>query len=149
MDDYRTWSVSAGPFQVDAGSTLGFQAALVIGRGFDEMLANAVQAQLTFDGAYLDCDEDPTTGVDGRGNKALSAALPGPVLHRSLRQARARRVANAIRSRTAAASWSRDTCVYVNAGLRGGAAHRQPNVARDGRECLIHWLTGTAAPRRP
>jgi hypothetical protein len=38
----------------------------VLGRFFNGMVDNAVQAQLTYDGAFLDCDEDPLTGVDGR-----------------------------------------------------------------------------------
>ena len=40
------------------GDTLGFQAALVIGQFFEGMVENAVQAQLTYDGVYLDCDAD-------------------------------------------------------------------------------------------
>src|SRR5262249_32049941 len=74
-DDYRM-VVSAGRNPLDPndhtfatiepGDTLGFQAALVIGHGFDGMVDNAIQAQLTFDGAWLDCDGDPRTGVDGR-----------------------------------------------------------------------------------
>lgn len=65
-NDYR-FLVSAGPFgSMSATDTLSVIAALVIGHGFDGMLQAAAQAQLAFDGDWVDADHDPTTGVDGR-----------------------------------------------------------------------------------
>src|SRR5262245_5037278 len=88
-DDYRIL-VSAGPFgrtqvvttfrTVDPGDTLSFQAALVLGRGYDGMMENAVQAQLTYDGVYLDCDGDPLTGTDGRETPVCGPELGGQQL---------------------------------------------------------------------
>ena len=67
--DFR-FLVSAGPFQrLDADRTLRFQAAMVMGNGFEGMLANATEASLTWYGNYLNLDSDPETGVNGRDSK--------------------------------------------------------------------------------
>ena len=64
-NDYRI-VMSAGPFgSIGPGDTLAFQAALVIGRGLEDLKENAAQAQILIGGAWADCDHDPTTGVDG------------------------------------------------------------------------------------
>ena len=76
-DDYRML-VSAGPFElVEPGDTLTFQAALVLGPFFDGMIDNAVQAQLTFDGVYVDFDANPNTGVEGRETPVCAPELAG------------------------------------------------------------------------
>jgi hypothetical protein len=41
------------------------------------MIENAKQAQLTYDGVYLDCDEDPTTGKLSRETPVCGPALLG------------------------------------------------------------------------
>jgi hypothetical protein len=72
--DYRML-VSAGPFnELLPGSTLVFQVAFVIGNGLRGMETNAAAAQLTFNGAWFDLDQDMFTGVAGR-----ETPIPGPV----------------------------------------------------------------------
>jgi len=71
--DYRML-VSAGPFsELFPDSTLIFQVAFVIGEGLEGALANAANAQLTYDGAWFNLDGNPLTGIDGR-----ETAIPGP-----------------------------------------------------------------------
>ena len=129
---------------LEPGDTLGFQAALVIGRFFEGMLENAVQAQLTYDGAYLDCDQNPLTGVAGtrdppcvrtriragylRYNDCDSICDCNPCESGLWR----------VRFRHRVASTSTPT-----------ASERQApafETGIDGKECLIHWLIGTAPP---
>ena len=63
--DYR-YVISAGPFRSLAPDTsLTFQTAFVIGNGRDGMIANAVQAQVIYDGAWRDADENDLTGSRG------------------------------------------------------------------------------------
>jgi len=143
-DDYRML-VSAGPFaEVGPGETLGFQAALVIGRFFDGMIENAKQAQLTYDGVYLDCDEDPSTGMLGRETPVCGPALLG---HPPFR-------INPCDSLCDFAPPSDERC-YVTVPAEGCEwingdceLERQTNLPTgvDGRECLIHWLVSTAPP---
>jgi hypothetical protein len=144
-DDYRM-CVSAGPFAtMEEGDTLGFQAALVIGRLFEGLLENGVQAQLTYDGAYLDCDEDPLTGLNGREtalcpprfqgtfcvNVCDSTCLIGSACDASREDVCVVRVT--------------DACKYVNADCEE-EKKTGIDTGVEGKECLIHWLIGTAPP---
>ncbi len=64
--DYRIL-VSAGPFaEIDPGESLSVRFGIVVGRGFDGMIDNAVMLQVMHDGAWFDRDADATTGVLGR-----------------------------------------------------------------------------------
>jgi hypothetical protein len=151
-DDYRIL-VSAGSFGrrqegaefklVDPGDTLSFQAALVIGRGFEGMLDNAVQAQLTFDGVYLDCDGDPSTGLDGRETPVCGPEFTGQTLR-----------IDPCDSTCDFAPPSDDKC-YVNVPpegcvyINGDCPLEEQTGIRtgiEGKECLIHWLVSTAPP---
>ena len=142
-DDYRM-VVSAGPFaQVDPGDTLGFQAALVIGHFFDGMVENAVQAQLTYDGVYLDCDEDPSTGLDNRETRVCGPAQAGQNLR-----------INPCDSLCDFAPPSDPEC-FVNVPAEGCEwinadclIEQQTGFPTGelGKECLIHWLVSTAPP---
>jgi len=142
-DDYRM-VVSAGPFPfVDRGDTIGFQAALVVGHGFEGMRENAVQAQLTFDGVWLDCDKNQTTGVFGRETAVCGPELAGQVLR-----------INECDSLCDFAPPSDPGC-FVNVPMDGCewvnddcALERWTEFPTgvDGQECLIHWLVSTAPP---
>jgi hypothetical protein len=76
-DDYR-YIIAAGPFaQLNPGESLTFQTAYVIGQrgsitpagiledrgAFD---VNAVSAQRVFNGKFVDADDNPDTGVNGK-----------------------------------------------------------------------------------
>ncbi len=140
-DDYRM-VVSAGPFEtVDAGDTLEFQAAIVVGRFFEGMLANAIQAQLTYDGAYLDCDDNPQTGQLGR-----ETPVCGPLAVGFQRYDACDSTCdfNPMEEQCGA-NVPIDGCIYINADCE---LEEQTGFETgvDGKECLIHWLIGTAPP---
>lgn len=148
-NDYRML-VSAGPnprdptdtiFRlIEPGDTLKFQAALVLGNGFDGMLANAAQAQLTYDGAYLDCDQNITTGVQGRE----TAICPPEFLGQRFCFDPCSPNCNCAVFPDSCETVSL-TCIYVNADCALEAETGEVTGV-DGKECLIHWLIGTAPP---
>jgi hypothetical protein len=168
-DDYRM-VVSSGPFgrrlgntefkTVEPGDSLRFQSALVIGLGFGGMLANAVQAQLTYDGVWLDCDDDPLTGVSDRESPVCGSAfggVPFPV-GATWPDGELPTAANvewcAAYSECAGqppsnpACWvtpRADECGWINADCR---LEEQTGFRTgiDGKECNIHWLVSTAPP---
>lgn len=59
--DYRMM-LSAGPFMVEAGDSLNFQVAFVVGLDREGLLVNAAQAKLTYDGNWFNLDSDISTG---------------------------------------------------------------------------------------
>lgn len=78
-DDYR-FTVAAGPFaQMNPADELNFQVAFVIGEGLQGMINNAIGAQRIFNGQYVDGDQNPTTGVDGK-EKCLHIVNPGDII---------------------------------------------------------------------
>jgi hypothetical protein len=65
-DDFR-YLFAAGPFaSLNPGEALRFQTAYVIGEGQTGFRANAVSAQRVYNGFFLDLDNNPETGVDGK-----------------------------------------------------------------------------------
>ena len=165
--DYRI-VVSAGPFGraqaelrvVDPGDTLAFQAALVIGPGFEGMLENAVQAQLTYDGAWLDCDQDPSTGVGRRETPVCGPELAGRLFPIAGDWPRAEfptpanvqwcpgfeDCAGAPPSDPHCwVSVRNDGCEWINADCKLEEQTGFP-TGIEGRECNIRWLVSTAPP---
>jgi hypothetical protein len=143
MGDYRM-VVSAGPFNLGEGDSLNFQAGLVIGRGFEGLIDNAVQAQLTYDGAWLDCDQDPSTGVEGRETPLCPPAFQGlfcinPCAERCQPEGSCNPLLPNCGVRVV------DACEYVNADCIEEIASGE-STGVEGKECLVHWLTGTAPP---
>jgi hypothetical protein len=66
VEDYR-YVISAGPFRsLPADTFLTFQTAFVIGEGRGGLIDNAVQAQLIYDGAWRNADENDQTGAGGK-----------------------------------------------------------------------------------
>ena len=74
LDDYSVL-ISAGPFlDVRPGDTVRFRCALVVGRGFDGLLANAVQAQQVYEGFEYDCDGNFESGDSGNESSVCAPA---------------------------------------------------------------------------
>jgi hypothetical protein len=165
--DYRL-VVSSGPFGqsvggfriVDPGDTLGFQAALVIGPGFEGMLENAVQAQLTYDGVWLDCDHDPTTGIQRRETPVCGPELAGQAFPIAGDWPRDRppspgnvawcrgfeECAGApVSDRNCWVTVRTDGCEWINADCQMEDQTGFPTGV-EGNECLIHWLVSSAPP---
>jgi hypothetical protein len=64
--DYRMY-FGIGPFRkLEVGEELEFQIALVVGDGRDELVENARAAQRVFAGEWLDLDENPLSGINGK-----------------------------------------------------------------------------------
>ncbi len=64
--DYR-YVAAVGPFlQLDPGESMRFQIAYVVGDGQAGFRAGAARAKQVFDGRYVDADQDPSTGVQGK-----------------------------------------------------------------------------------
>jgi len=76
QNDFR-FLVSAGPYtSLTPHQTIRFNAALVVGDGFDGMLQVCAEAAQTFAGSFFDVDNDPLTGVAGRETKLCVEDLP-------------------------------------------------------------------------
>jgi hypothetical protein len=74
--DYRHL-IAAGPFaQLDPGESLSLRIAYVIGDGQSGFRASAVSAQRVFDGRYMDADQNPNTGINGK-ERCLQILEPG------------------------------------------------------------------------
>lgn len=86
-NDYRTL-MSSGPFvSLEPGASMSYQVALVVGDGFEGMVANAIGAVEVFRGVDYDRDEDPSNGAEFtvhwiNPNNAPVAAHAGHVLAR-------------------------------------------------------------------
>lgn len=159
-NDYRM-VVSVGPFSVlEAAETLSVQAALVLGQGFEGMISNAVQAQLTYDGIYLDRDEDPTTGVQGRetavcpfeGNPCSAYPIAGtwplgtcPTVEQVQWCDSHAECEMQPQSNTDCWVVLRDDCEYINADCK--FEERTGYLTGvDGREHQVHWWSDILTP---
>ncbi len=83
--DFRTL-ISCGPFQAQYHDTLTWQLALVAGASETELLSNAAQAKMLYEGKAFDRDGDPETGLNGLEHVVhwwphdiLTQAVPAPV----------------------------------------------------------------------
>lgn len=75
--DYRMF-ISSGPWEaVPPGGKVNFEAALVVGNGFNGLVRNAAMAQAIHDGARFDQDGNRQTGADGN-EYCVKVTLPRP-----------------------------------------------------------------------
>lgn len=129
-DDYR-FTLAAGPFaELNPGDEQSFQVAFVIGEGYQGMVRNAVQAQRVYDGLYVDGDQNPLTGVDGRERCLRVIDPPGEIVWDNPCDT----LATVVRHRNEECLWVDDDC--------------DPCSGREGRETLLHWV-GITAPVTP
>jgi hypothetical protein len=148
-NDYRL-VVSAGPWGGGGpGDTLGFQAAIVIGRGFDGLKESAAQAQVLFDGTWMNCDHDPQTGVDGRESPRCAPehslewfyirgpGLPGVKVTTCDTNCVPERQRNIHDAKCWVQAPYRDGCVWIDSDCN-------PTTGVNGNECLLRWLISTA-----
>jgi hypothetical protein len=143
--DYRML-MSAGPFkELLPDSTLVFQTAFVCGEGIEGMISNAANAQVTYDGAWFNLDDDKTTGIDGRETPVV-----GPAENVAIDTCRAE-LKNPIplipRGMTL---WINNDCARENAfKLFCGYTDEDSAKFRTGidwNESQVHWIVGTAPP---
>lgn len=143
--DYRML-MSAGPFsELYPESTLVFQTAFVIGPGLEGMIANAANAQLTYDGAWFNLDGRKDTGIDGR-----ETAVIGPAENVAIDTCRAE-------LRNPIPVIPRGTTIYINNDCAKEnefqliCGYTEDDSAKyrtgvGGKEAQINWIVGTAPP---
>jgi hypothetical protein len=142
--DYRML-MAAGPFKaLPPGSTLVFQTAFVIGERYAGMVANAASAQLTFDGAWFDQDNDKLTGSGGR-----ETPVHGPATGVAIDTCRfaTQPPVNVIRGQTV---WINNDCAREET-FRIGCGYSMDDSLKfmtgvGGQETHVFWLVGTAPP---
>lgn len=141
VDDYSVL-ISAGPFpSVRPGDTLRFQLALVVGRGFDDLVANAVQALLTFEGFEWDCDRNPASGSEGRETPVCAPATGVWITDRCDSVC----VQDPIQCQ---ARVPEQGCVWINDDCEEeGRTHRMTGL--HGNECRLPWFAQSAPPAPP
>jgi hypothetical protein len=142
--DYRML-VSAGPFAtLEPESTLVFQVAFVAGAGRD-VLRNAANAQLTYDGAWFNFDGFASTGVAGR-----ETPVTGPATNVAVDTC-------AFPNRPPIPSIPNGVTVYINNdcdvenAFRLGCGYSLADSAKyrtgiAGNETRVNWIVGTAPP---
>ena len=136
-DDYR-YVIAAGPFaSLNPGESLVFQTAYVIGDGQAGFRSNAVNAQRVYKGQFLDVDENPNTGVDGK-ERCLQVLEPGTEI---VWDDPCDTLNTTVQYRYPTPACDSDAAHYVDADCDACSGI-------NGEETLIHWV-GTTAPAPP
>jgi hypothetical protein len=142
--DYRML-MAAGPFaELLPGSTLVFQTAFAIGAGLEGLLENASSAQLTFEGAWFDLDQNHGTGIGGRETR-----VDGPADGIYLDSCRLRD--------QLPISIPKNTTVFINndcgeeRAFQDACGYAESDSAKfrtgiGGQESQVFWMVGTAPP---
>jgi hypothetical protein len=146
--DYRMLASARPAAVISPGDTVSFQVALVIGRFLEGLQDAAAQAQITWQGGWADCDNNATTGVDGReeshcGPEEVNERYPirGPrdwgknsapcdsscILPRDLYNPRC------------FVSVPLEGCIWIDGDC-------DPTTGVDGNECIVRWLVGLPPP---
>ncbi len=143
--DYRML-MSAGPFsELLSGNTLIFQTAFVAGEGKEGMIANAANAQLTFEGAWFNIDGLRSTGIDYRETPVV-----GPAENVAIDTCRAE-------LRNPIALIPKGTTLWINNDCAKEAFFMTACAYTDmdslkfrtgvaGKETQVNWIVGTAPP---
>ena len=142
-DDYR-YVFSAGPFrELNPGEHLFMQSAFVVGKFRSGMISNAIKAQIIYNGAWKDVDNNPNTGKAGK-ETCLHVNEQGETLF----------------WRNPCDSLSPETvtikdipCLPQNykdndCNCCTPLFHDPVEAANEGLESLVHWV-GTVAPPPP
>ncbi len=75
-NDFR-FLLSVGPWRtLPASGSLTMRAAMVMGRGLDELIQNCAAAGLTCYGRYFDLSDEPVSGYAGRETKVCTEDFP-------------------------------------------------------------------------
>ncbi len=120
---------AAGPFQgLEPGESVGFQMAYVIGDGFTGFRENSTAAAMVYRGAYVDADQNPTTGIDGK-ETCLRVLNPGEEI---LWDDPCDTSAVTITIRSTACTWVDGDC--------------DPCTGVSGQEAVLRWVGNVAPP---
>jgi len=147
--DYRML-LSAGPFLVEAGDSLSFQVAFVVGLGREGLLANAAQAKLTYDGNWFNLDNN----VNSPPNNCEETLLFDPLNDIEWSDP-CDSLAPPILVPRGEERWVNNDChveAEANALCNPGAVEESATWwctgagPPDGKETQIHWLYGSPPP---
>ncbi len=143
-NDYKIL-LSIGPFgSLPPGGTIELDAAFVCGEGLEEMLQNAANAVIIYEGFWFDKDGDPDTGIYGR-----ETPIPGPLsdwdpnMCDNIRQH--------IQVERGEVVWSNIDCAdelwrWNYRGCEGFLFGDDFLTGIGGRETHVRWITGSAPP---
>ncbi len=138
--DYRM-VISTGPFaRLRRGASVHVQIALVFGHTFEAMLKTAREAQRTFDGVWMDCDGDASTGVDGMETAVCGPASTG---QRVFPNPCDPECAASPPVPPCAFTVPANDCIWTNADCGLEQITGIPTGV-DGRECHIPWVSAMA-----
>lgn len=141
LDDYSVL-ISAGPFpEVRPGDTVRFRCALVVGPGFDGLLANAVQAKQVFDGIEYNCDGDLRSGDEGN-ESAVCAPAEGVWLSN---RCDSLCIADPLPCQRRVPA---NGCIWINDDCEEEERLGRP-TGIGGRECNLPWFAAAAPPAPP
>jgi hypothetical protein len=143
--DYRMLMSSKVFSTLEPESTLVFQTAFVIGPGLEGMIANAANAQLTYNGAWFNVDGNRATGVDGRETR-----VDGPAENVAIDTCR-------VELRNPIPLIPRGTTIWINNDcakedeFKMMCGYTDEDSAKfrtgvDGKETQVNWIVGTAPP---
>ncbi len=142
--DYRML-MATGPFkELAPGSTLVFQTAFAIGPRLTGLLTNAANAQLTFEGAWFNQDNDKNTGILGR-----ETPVHGPATGIAVDTCRYKQAPpiNVARGQTV---WINNDCASENLFQLACGYPLSDSLkfmtGVNGQESQITWIVGTAPP---
>jgi len=129
--------MAVGPFSaLHPGESIRFEIAYVIGDGLDGFRTNAVSAQRVYNGRYLDADQNPATGIEGRETCLQILEPGGQILWDDPCDT----------SQTIVVFDQTDPCDV--AGPHHVDADCDPCTGSNGQETLLNWV-GMVAPPFP
>jgi hypothetical protein len=143
--DYRMLMSSKMFKRLEPESTLVFQTAFVIGPGLEGMIANAANAQLTYDGAWFNLDGRKDTGIDGRETRVVGK--DGDMVAIDTCRVELRNPIPLARDQII---WINNDCAKeAEFQMMCGYTEEDSTKYRtgvDGKETRVNWIVGTAPP---
>ena len=122
---------AVGPFQgLDPGESMSFQMAYAVGEGFTGFRRSAVAAAMVYRGAYVDADQNPVTGIDGK-ETCLRVLNPGEEILWD----------DPCDTSTTTITIRSNTCFWVDGDCN-------PCTGVEGKETAVRWV-GSVAPPDP
>lgn len=142
--DYKVL-LSAGPTYLYPGMPVKFDIVFVAGSSLDELLDNAAEASLVYNGIYIDKDKDPKTGIKGR-----ESPVPGPIeigidpdacdgIEESVTAVKGETIWCNLDCSEERELWNADC-------YKGSMTLPQFQTGVDGKEAQLYWITSTAPP---
>jgi hypothetical protein len=145
MNDYKVL-MSVGPYGVlMPGTSIELDAAFVAGEGLNDMLDNAAEAALVYQGIWFDKDRRPNTGVLGR-----ETPLAGPL--KMVDPDPCDAITESIDIDKGDTIWVNDDCFEertlwnVADCYKGTRSFTSFQTGISGKEAQIHFITSTAPP---